>query len=243
MKLTNNDFDRTQPGFRIVAAGRVADIYLYNYIGEGGVTADTFRRELEAAGDVDLIRMFVNCPGGDVFQGWAIHSQLLRHPARVNLTIDGMCASMATVIACVADRIEMHEGAMFMIHSPFDANAGDDEPDDQTKKILNDIRETMIAAYSARTGMPALKLRNMLNSGETWLTAHEAKKLGFVDHVIALRVAACAFDLKAFGYRHAPAQCGSSPSAEPAAAPAPVPIADQIRNAKLDQLKSRGILR
>ena len=86
--------------------------------------------------------------------------------------------------------------------------------------------------------MSPLKLRNMMTTEGTWMTAADARKMGFVDSVIALRVAACAFDLKAFGLP-------DPPSAEPAAAPAEeaIDLRDQIANARLEQLKSRGIIR
>lgn len=200
--------ETSKRGFRIVAAGRVADIYLYDAIGDGGITADAFRRELEALGDVDLIRMYVHSPGGSVFDGWAIHGLLMRHPAKLNVTIDGICASMATLIVCAADRVDMREGALYMIHAPYDAN----DPEATDDPLLREIKETMISAYANRTGLSPLKLRNMMTADGTWMTAAEAHRLRFVDSVISLRVAACAFDLKAFGLP-------DPPSAEPAAAP------------------------
>lgn len=231
--------EQDKRGFRIVAAGRVADVFLYEEIGPGGITSDEFRQRLDGAGDVDLIRLYVDSPGGSITHGWAIHSLLMRHPARVNATIDGLCASMATLIVCAADRIEMHEGALFMIHSPYDANAGEGGSDAETMNLLGQIKETMISAYAHRTGLSPLKLRNMLTPEGVWMTAAEARKMGFVDSVIPLRVAACAWNLEALGLK---------PPVLPDAAPA---IEDDhekdyrelIANYKLDQLKSRGIIR
>lgn len=105
--------------FRMKASGdKAADIYIYDEIGYWGVTARQFAGSLKALGDLDHINLHIHSPGGDVFDGIAIYNLLNSHPASKTVYIDGLAASMASVIAMVGNPIIMPENAMMMIHYP-----------------------------------------------------------------------------------------------------------------------------
>jgi ATP-dependent protease ClpP protease subunit len=78
-----------------------------------------FSEDLKALGDISHINLHIHSPGGDVFDGIAIYNLLNKHPAKVTVHIDGLAASMASVIAMAGDRIVMPENALMMIHKPW----------------------------------------------------------------------------------------------------------------------------
>src|SRR5690606_42045865 len=89
------------------------------------VTPRQFREDLEALGDIDGLRVYINSPGGDVSAGQAILSTLKRHKARKVVYSDGLAASAASVVAMAGDVIRMPRNAMLMIHNVWTIAIGD----------------------------------------------------------------------------------------------------------------------
>lgn len=179
-----------------------ADIFLYDVIGDGwdGTTAKQFATDLKDLGKVKTLNLFINSPGGSVFDGVAIYNQLARHSARKLVTIDGLAASIASVIAMVGDQITMAKNAMMMIHNAWGIAVGDAPLMRKTANELDKINETLVATYKGRTKMTEPDIRTMMNE-ETWMTAQEAVAKGFADAVSSEEVAIAAFlkhDLSAF---------------------------------------------
>jgi ATP-dependent Clp protease protease subunit len=146
------------------------------------VTPKQFKSELDALGDVDEIKVYINSDGGDVFAGQAIHSMLKRHKAKVKVYIDGLAASIASVIAMAGDEIYMPSNSMMMLHNPWTLVLGNSE---ELRKIADDldkIREGIVAAYQTKTALSKDKIIEMMDA-ETWMTADEAVRLGFADKV------------------------------------------------------------
>lgn len=175
------------------AASDVAEVFIYDDIGEGwftaGVTAKGFVEELKAI-KAPRIDLHLNSPGGSVFDGVAIYNALVRHPATVTTYIDGLAASIASVIALAGDRVLMAANALFMIHNPWGAVQGTAADMRQTADVLDKVRDTLIGTYIEKTGMSEAKLVNLLDA-ETWYTAAEALDAGFVDEIgVEMQVAA-----------------------------------------------------
>lgn len=99
----NNSWFRMQAGHQ-----SDADIYIYDEIGFWGVTAKQFISDLNALGDITHINLHINSPGGDVFEGIAIFNALKTHGASITVYVDGVAASMASVIAMVANGAVIH---------------------------------------------------------------------------------------------------------------------------------------
>ena len=148
-----------------------------------------FVQALAEIGEVDTLDIRINSPGGDVFAGQAIYSILSRHPARKVVTVDGLAASAASLVAMVGDEVVMPSNAMMMIHSPFGIAAGTADEHRKMAEALDKAREAMIAVYQGKTDQSRGYLIKMMDA-ETWLTAKEAKALGFADRVESRRVAA-----------------------------------------------------
>jgi len=146
------------------------------------VTPKQFREELDALGAISELRVFINSPGGDVFAGQAIHSMLKRHPANVTVYVDGLAASAAVLPVMAGDKVIMPRNAMLMIHNPYTIGIGDSEKFRKLADNLDQIRESIIAAYSDKTGMDPDEILPLLEA-ETWMTAEEAVELGFADEI------------------------------------------------------------
>lgn len=184
--------------YKINARADAIDISIFTDIGFG-YTASDFQRDLKAAGDSKPINLRLNSPGGDVFTGWAIFNILSRVRDRVTVTVEGLAASMASVIAMAGKTIIMPENAMMMIHDPAGGAFGGPEEIANFADALNKIRDQIIKTYSDRTGQNEEDIRAMM-SAETWLSASEAVNLGFADKIEKpIQMAARAgFDLRCF---------------------------------------------
>jgi len=69
---------------------------------DSDTSAAGFRNDLKALGDIDVINLHINSPGGEVFEGIAIYNMLKQHKAYINVYVDGLAASIASVIAMAA---------------------------------------------------------------------------------------------------------------------------------------------
>lgn len=172
--------------FRVGSEG-AAELYLYGIIESqtwwgDEITPQTFKREMDALGDISELNVYINSDGGDVFAGQAIHSMLKRHKAYVNVYIDGIAASIASVIAMAGDTVYMPRNSMMMIHSPWTMAKGNATDFRKLAEGLDVVCESMIAAYQEKSGVNREELLQMLND-ETWLSAEKAVEQGFADEI------------------------------------------------------------
>ena len=190
------------------ASGSSADIWIYEEIGENfwgeGLTAKQFVEDL-AALQVDHIALHINSPGGSVFDGQAIYNAIQRHPARVTSHVEGLAASIASVVALAGDTVEMAANALFMIHDPYGMAMGTSADMRQMAEVLDKVKGTILGVYERKTGMDAEAILGAM-AAETWYTAAEAEEAGYADSVAApVKAAALSrFEFKSLGYRHLP---------------------------------------
>jgi ATP-dependent protease ClpP protease subunit len=159
-----------------------------------GNDARTFQQRL-AAIDADEIDVFINSPGGSVFEGVTIYNLLVAHKATVNVHVLGLAASIASVIALAGDTVEIAENAMFMIHDPSAGVFGKAEDFRKVAGVLDKITESILNTYEARTKLSRDELRAAM-AKETYYTADEAVTAGFATKkVAAMKAAASAVPL------------------------------------------------
>lgn len=196
------------------AAGDTADVYIYEMIDSWwGVDAAQFVRDI-AALDVGTINLWVNSPGGSVYDGVAIMNALRRHKAMVVATVDGMAASAASFIIQAADEVVMGQGSELMIHDAWSIAWGNAEAMQKAAGNLDRISSTIAGIYAERAGGTVEEWRAAMKE-ETWYTAEEAVAAGLADRVAAAAKkseaaedASNRFDLSIFahaGRRNAPA--------------------------------------
>jgi ATP-dependent Clp protease, protease subunit len=152
----------------------------------GGITANRVKQQLDANKDAKSIKVLMNTPGGDAFEGLAIQSLLKRTGLQVDIEIIGLCASAGTVIAMAGNTIRIHEGGMFMIHEAWTFAMGSKRDMRQVADFLEKVDGSILDIYTRRTGRSANKVRTLVEA-ETWMTAHEAVAEKFATEVIAAK--------------------------------------------------------
>lgn len=204
------------PNVRFLNRGNASgEIWLYDQVGEGwfgGMSAKTFAEQVTALGKVDKINLHINSPGGSVFDGVAIYNVLKQHQAIIEVDVDGIAASIASLIAMSGDTIRMASNAMMMIHDPAGFAMGGAEEMRKTADLLDQIKGVIANTYAGRTGQSVANLNAMM-ANETWMTADEAVADGFADEVTAdQRIAACyGFDFSRFKHPPTALAAGSTP--------------------------------
>ncbi|AMG69494.1 ClpP-like prohead protease/major capsid protein fusion protein [Morganella morganii] len=230
--------------FRMKAAAdtQSADIYIYDEIGGWGISAKQFSKELLALGDVSQINLHIHSPGGEVFDGIAIYNQLKGHDAKITVYIDGLAASMASVIAMVGDTVIMPENAMMMIHKPWGIAWGDADEMRDYADLLDKLENVLIPAYVAKTGKTAEEIAAMLEE-ETWMNGDECLSHGFADQLTApVQAMACITSKRIEDFAAMPQDIKNQVSPKntaqntPVSVPNPAPVTQPVATATLPQL-------
>lgn len=172
------------PGVLRLAAEEGADdaeVFIYGDIGGwwGGVSAEEFAKEV-AALDAKTLNVRLNSPGGLVFEGVAIYNALARHSAHVVIHVEGIAASIASVIAMAGDEVRIAEGSRFMIHDPWSIVMGSAVDMRAEADVLEGLKSDLIDIYAARTDQSRDDLAAWMTA-ETWLSARDAVDKGFAD--------------------------------------------------------------
>lgn len=180
----------TSPGYRMESRSPLAEgeqsrpaLLIYDVIDPWwGVSAEQIKRDLLTinAPDIDV---FINSPGGDVFEASAIHSALIAHPANIHVHIEGYAASAATRVASAGDTIEIAESGFYMIHYAWTLGFGNASELRATADMLDKVDQTIVNDYIKQTGVEESQIRDWM-AAETWFTAAEAVEHGFAHSVI-----------------------------------------------------------
>ena len=145
------------------------------------ITPADFRSELEAEeGDVTV---WINSPGGNVFAAAEIYTMLKEYAGAVTVRIASIAASAASVIAMAGDQVQMSPTALLMIHDPSTIAMGNAKDMEKAIETLNEVKESIINAYIAKTGLRHNKVAELM-SNETWMNAKKALDLGFCDEIL-----------------------------------------------------------
>ena len=145
------------------------------------VTPQVFQDELsQGKGPINL---WLNSPGGDCVAASRIYTMLMNYPDDVNVKIDGIAASAASVIAMAGTKVSMAPTAMIMIHNPLTIVGGQKEDLDQAAQMLAETKESIINAYELKTNLPREKISSMMDD-ETWMNVNKAIELGFADDML-----------------------------------------------------------
>ena len=172
------------------------EIMIYDVIGWPFISADDFVRAL-AGITAKTVTVRINSPGGDVFDGMAIFNALKTYNGKVVTRIEGIAASMASVIALAGKEVQAYANTMYMIHEPYAFTAGNQYSLRELADILEKMSGQMIDIYSSNASPGKREIAQMMKD-EAWLTAKEAKEKGFIDTVIDGKGAKAQFDLSMF---------------------------------------------
>lgn len=167
---------------------RKPTISIFDYIGDdgdgGGVTAKRVAGVLRnLAGQP--IKVEINSPGGNYFDGVAIYNLLRRHDAEVEVEILGQAASAASIIAMAGDTIAMAHNAEIMIHEARGMFFGTKSDMTGAIEVLTHIDESMVETYAARSGRPAAEFSAMIAGKDVYFRGQEAVDAGLADSLMA----------------------------------------------------------
>jgi ATP-dependent Clp protease protease subunit len=152
-------------------------------------TPSGFIADLNKLGAVSEIEIHIFSPGGDPFAALAIYAEMKRRTEKINVYIDGIAASAATLILCAGDTVYMDETAMLMVHNPYQPVFFAGLNADDARKLadeLDKIREPMITAYMKKSGKTNEEVIALMDGGDgkgTWLTAEESIAFGLADEL------------------------------------------------------------
>lgn len=177
------ELDRREAGYTIQnASGAEAVIRIYDEIWWLGVNAVDLSRDLDAI-TAPEIRVEINSPGGDVFDGITIYNALRLHPAHVTTRVDGLAASIASVIAQAGDHRVMVASSQMMIHNAWGMTVGDHGDHEDMAALLEQQDEIIAEIYGSRASKDTDHFRALMNA-ETWLTAEQAVAEGLADEIL-----------------------------------------------------------
>ncbi len=211
------------------------EILIYGIVGDpiDGLDAKTLVPQI--TNGTDPLNLRINTPGGYVMEGLAIFNAVMRARAggrTVTTSVDGLAASMGSILAMAGSEIVMADNALMMVHNPWDVAMGDAVALRAAADQLDMIRDQMVGIYAGVTGIDTAELVSMLNA-ETWLTAQDALAQKFCTSISEASTAA-ACNVSAFGFRKVPETSRISAMAmlgkPKAAAPAPQPPQETTMN-------------
>jgi ATP-dependent protease ClpP protease subunit len=173
----------TPQSIKFENAGESANIYLKGVIDEDfGIGANALR-EAFAQADGKPVNLYVNSPGGSIFEGREMQAVIANYPGEVTAIIQGVAASAATWVSMAAAKVKMVQGSRYMIHNGMGAAFGGKGDLRSVADLLDSFDTELANEYAARTKAEPATMTAFMDA-ETWFTADEALKNGFVDEVI-----------------------------------------------------------
>jgi len=181
---------KNKPCFRasVTPAGEF-EILIYEDIGYdwwsgGGITAKNVREELDRAGAYSKIALRINSPGGDAFEGIAIGNVLKSAGKPIDVYVDGIAASAASVVAMCGGKITMAHNAMMMIHNAWGVCMGEASDMKKMGDTLEKISSSIAQTYADKTGKPLAEITALMDA-ETWMSAEDCVSMGFATAIAA----------------------------------------------------------
>lgn len=200
-------------------SGSVPQLYLYGLVakpswwaGDDVISAEGVLGLLDQVDPGSELLVRINSEGGDVFEGVAIYNALARRGTRVEVRIDALAASIASVIAMAGDEIVIAGNAMLMIHQAWTWADGNADELEKIAATLREVDETILNTYEARVGSKATRDQIAAwQAAETWMGPAEAVERGFADRVGELKTGVAA-SVRAGRFKNAPASLCDSPA-------------------------------
>lgn len=169
------------------------EILIYDIIGSFDLTAKNVIEQIgEANGQDILVR--INSVGGDVFEGMAIYNALKKYDGNVKVEIEGLSASMASIIMLAGDEVNASENSLIMVHNPSAGVMGESKDLTKRAELLDKMKSQMVTIYKGKSNLSEDEIITMMDE-ETWFTAEEAKNIGLIDNVTESIKIAAHFDL------------------------------------------------
>lgn len=176
------------------------EVVIYDEIGAWGIDSKTFIEEIKDI-STEEIHLRINSPGGSVIDGLAIHDAIKRLPQKVTAKIEGLAASIASIIALGADEVTMSQNSLFMIHNVWGGETGGAKDMRKAADLMDKMGDRLVNIYVSKTGKDESEIRNWMDE-ETWFTADEAFEAGFINNIEEPIALAAKFDVNKLNYKN-----------------------------------------
>jgi len=171
----------------------IAEILIYGEIvgnsrewDEDSWSAKELNEELNNLGDIDELHIRINSGGGNAVEGISIYNSLKKYDEEndvfIKSIIEGLAASISSVIPLASSEIIMAKNSLYMIHMPYAMATGTADDMRKRAEVLDSVTEIIINTYEDKTGLDREEIKEMM-SEETWLESDRALKLNFIDKV------------------------------------------------------------
>ena len=183
-------------------ANNSVEVMIFDEIGLYGVDAKSFIEEIKGISNDASVLLRINSPGGSVIDGLAIYDAVNRMPQKVTARIEGLAASMASVIALAADEVTMSENSLYMIHNVWGGEVGESDDLRKAADLMDKMSSRLLSIYMKKTEQTEEQLKSWMDD-ETWFTAEEALAAGFINYVDVPLEMAAKYDLSKYNYKKA----------------------------------------
>ena len=184
-----------------VTESQMTEVMIYDEIGNFGVDAKSFISEIKNIPSDKSVLLRINSPGGSVIDGLAIYDAISRMPQKVTSRIEGIAASMASIVALAADEVIMSENSLYMIHNVWGGEVGESDDLRKAADLMDKMGERLINIYVSKTGQSEEQIRSWMDA-ETWFNSSEAQEAGFINLVEEPIKMAAMFDIKKYDYKN-----------------------------------------
>jgi ATP-dependent Clp endopeptidase proteolytic subunit ClpP len=184
-----------------VAESNTTEVMIYDEIGTYGVNAKSFVEEIKEIPNSASVLLRINSPGGSVVDGLAIYDAVNRLPQKVTSRIEGIAASMASVIALAADEVIMSENSLYMIHNVWGGEVGDSDDLRKAADLMDKMSDRLVNIYVSKTGKSEEQVRSWMDE-ETWFDSSEAFESGFINSIEEPVRMAAKFDINKYDYKN-----------------------------------------
>jgi len=184
-----------------VAESNTTEVMIYDEIGLYGVNAKSFVEEIKEIPNSASVLLRINSPGGSVVDGLAIYDAVNRLPQKVTSRIEGIAASMASVIALAADEVVMSENSLYMIHNVWGGEVGDSDDLRKAADLMDKMSDRLVNIYVSKTGKSEEQVRSWMDE-ETWFDSSEAFESGFINSIEEPVRMAAKFDINKYDYKN-----------------------------------------
>jgi ATP-dependent Clp endopeptidase proteolytic subunit ClpP len=176
------------------------EVVIYDEIGAFGINSKTFIEEIKNISTEEVL-IRINSPGGSVIDGLSIHDAIKRMPQKVTVKIEGLAASIASIIAIAADEVTMSQNSLFMIHNVWGGETGGAKDMRKAADLMEKMGDRLVNIYVSKTGKDESEIRNWMDD-ETWFTSDEALEAGFINFIDEPIALAAKFNLKTLNYKN-----------------------------------------
>jgi len=181
MRTKRSPFKPRAKTYKIENKNEESTVYIYDELGWFGLTSEQLVKDINAI-DSKVLHLRFNSPGGSVFDGTAVFNAIKQHKSKTITHIDGLAASIASVIALASDEVRMAENAFLMIHDPWSIVIGNADVMREEADLLEKVGGVIAKTYMDKSGKDEKEIKELMNA-ETWMTAEEALEMGFIDAI------------------------------------------------------------